>query len=222
MAARRSAAAVIAERRLSPSGDTPQNARADEIVRAAARLFDKAGYTNTSMAQIAQAVGLAKPTLYHYFASKADLLIAIHTSFMDPLIEKHEARLAAREGPEAQILGAMTDILELVENQRGHVRVFFEHHRELPRESRRLFMEKRVRYERAIMQAVADGAERGEFIVEDLRPTTLAIFGMCNWAYQWWQPGTGMSPAGIARLFANMIFYGLVPRELADGTRVTG
>ena len=39
--------------------------------------FAELGYPGTSMNQVAQACGLSKPALYHYFRDKYDLLVQI-------------------------------------------------------------------------------------------------------------------------------------------------
>lgn len=110
--------------------------RRQQIVDAAAELFDKVGYSNTSMEDIAAVVGVAKPTLYHYFPGKDAVLLEIHEEFIDLLNRQHAERVAAELGPEQLLLEVMADILELMRTHRGHVRVFFEHHRELPPEAR--------------------------------------------------------------------------------------
>ncbi len=48
-----------------------------EIVAIAGDLFFKEGYAGTSMSQIAAAVGGSKQTLYNYFQSKEELLLAV-------------------------------------------------------------------------------------------------------------------------------------------------
>jgi AcrR family transcriptional regulator len=47
-----------------------------EIIATAQRVFTKSGVRATSMGQIAEAVGLGRPALYHYFPSKDDLVAA--------------------------------------------------------------------------------------------------------------------------------------------------
>jgi AcrR family transcriptional regulator len=44
------------------------------IVDAAAALFAKSGYSGARMSQVAEACGVSKSMLYHYFATKDDLL----------------------------------------------------------------------------------------------------------------------------------------------------
>src|SRR5438132_1665093 len=50
------------------------SARREELTRAAARLFAERGYQGTSLADLAEAVGVQKPSLYHHIAGKEELL----------------------------------------------------------------------------------------------------------------------------------------------------
>src|SRR5579862_3021566 len=50
------------------------SARREELTRAAARLFAERGYQGTSLADLADALGLQKASLYHHIESKEDLL----------------------------------------------------------------------------------------------------------------------------------------------------
>lgn len=48
--------------------------RKNEILDTAQKLFYQKGYENTSVADVVEAVNIAKGTFYHYFKSKAELL----------------------------------------------------------------------------------------------------------------------------------------------------
>jgi TetR/AcrR family transcriptional repressor of mexJK operon len=61
---------------LSPSRDAKDDRR-DAIVEIAKRAFIEFGYAGTSMSCIAARVGGSKATLYNYFKSKEELLIAV-------------------------------------------------------------------------------------------------------------------------------------------------
>jgi len=188
--------------------------RRQQIISLAAGLFDQSGYSNTTMDDIAREVGVAKPTLYHYFPSKDDILHAIHEEFIDLLISRHEARAGTGLQPEQLLLEAMADILELMETHRGHVRVFFEHHRELPAEARGPIRVKRDRYEKIVEDLIGEGIEMGVLRQTDAHLATLATFGMCNWAYQWYRPGGPLRSREIAYQFWNFLIYGLGTDEL--------
>src|SRR4051812_34417524 len=48
--------------------------RREELTREAARLFAERGYHGTSLADVAEALGIQKASLYHHIESKEDLL----------------------------------------------------------------------------------------------------------------------------------------------------
>jgi AcrR family transcriptional regulator len=57
----------------TPTGLRPLGAVARHIARSAAKLFAERGYDATSVREIVEAAGVAKPTLYYYFRSKEGL-----------------------------------------------------------------------------------------------------------------------------------------------------
>lgn len=52
-------------------------AKRQEIIRIAGELFEEQGYDRTSMSQISERLGGSKATLYGYFKSKEELLLAV-------------------------------------------------------------------------------------------------------------------------------------------------
>jgi AcrR family transcriptional regulator len=191
------------------SAQSAADIRRAEVIKLAADLFDRSGYSNVSMEQIAAEAGIAKPTLYHYFRAKDEILRGIHESFIDILLQRHDERCRLGMAPADLLLGSMTDIFGLMETHRGHVRVFFEHHRELPDAVREQIRFKRDRYQQLIHHAVTEGIRTGAFRSVDSEAATLAIFGVCNWAYQWWRPGAGVDPAHTAQKMWDLIIRGL-------------
>lgn len=72
--------------------------RRDELLDTALSLFLEHGYERTSVEQITSAVGVAKGTFYHYFASKQDLLEQLVERFTDDLFTQIEVALEATGG----------------------------------------------------------------------------------------------------------------------------
>src|SRR5262245_21158867 len=161
------------------------------------------------MENIADAVGVRKPSLYHYFKSKDELLFWIHEEFVDLLLERHVARLKLPLTSTQLLHEIMADILELMETHRGHVRVFFEHHRELTGGRKEKIKLKRDRYHTMVEDVVRRGVETGEFRSLDVRLATLAIFGTVNWAYQWYQTEGPLRPREIAYVFSDLLLTGM-------------
>lgn len=75
----------------------------DEILDAAAELFTTLGYTATSTRRIADAVGIRQASLYHYFATKDDILAALLDTTVAGSLD-HARRLSAHDAPAADRL----------------------------------------------------------------------------------------------------------------------
>lgn len=58
------------------------------ILDTAYRLFQKKGFANTSMSEIAAEVGGSKATIYSYFPSKEELFVECMTNFSDQYIDR--------------------------------------------------------------------------------------------------------------------------------------
>lgn len=183
--------------------------RRAEIITVAASLFDKEGYFRTSMEQIAAEVGLAKPTLYHYFNGKDEILFGVHQEFIVQLFKSQEERSCSDEDPADQLRDIMRDIFRLMDTKRGHVRVFFEHWRDLPDELRDTVIDQRDRYRDLVEDVIRSGISDGSFQTSEPRLATLAMFGMCNWAYQWYRPDGASTPDDIADFFFDLLYVGL-------------
>jgi AcrR family transcriptional regulator len=188
--------------------------RREAIIDAAVTLFQEQGYANTSMQDIADAVGLLKGSLYYYIDSKEDLLYEIHQRFMSVLIKKAEAREVVPDLSACQRLAAViSDLLELVRDYRPYVVVFFRERYALTGPRWDAVHEKREAYEafvrRIVQQGQQDGTFRGDL---DEKIVTFGLFGMCNWAYRWLDPGGNLSIEQIAQIFSALLLDGLTPR----------
>jgi AcrR family transcriptional regulator len=183
-----------------------QERKRQNIVSNAAQLFEKDGYHRVSMTDIANAVDLAKPSLYHYYKSKADILFAIHEQFFDPRLAAAEA--VADMPPREALHALIVDMMALMDTHRPHLRTVFEHHGELEGDQRTTVLDKRDRYEQILQDVLARGVKAGDFRKINPRLSALAVFGMCNWAYQWYKPG-GTASAEIADVFFDLLTNGL-------------
>jgi len=172
--------------------------RMSDIVREAARLFDRIGYHGVNMEMIAEAAGVRKPTLYHYIRAKDQILFEIHETIVDRLHGNTQARIAAG-APALEILkGAVTEIFNLVHDHPGFVRAFFEHFREMNAENRATLRTRRAGYVDELVAVMAKGMDDGEVARADPRVTVLTVLGAANWSYQWYRPERDGPPAAIA------------------------
>ncbi|MDQ1129281.1 TetR/AcrR family transcriptional regulator [Microbacterium sp. SORGH_AS_0888] len=88
--------------RASGSSPTGQGTRAD-VLAAAADLFCTRGYASASTHAIAEAAGIRQASLYHHFARKADVLLALLLDTVQPSLDVAAQLLARDEEPAARL-----------------------------------------------------------------------------------------------------------------------
>jgi len=114
------------------AGTTKADAQRQRVPSASAEIFSKRGYRATSMNEITAAVGLSKPTLYHYFRSKEQILVRLYENVMDHTVSSARAIAAAAPSPIDALRELITYRVRCTcENQALH-KLFFEEETELP------------------------------------------------------------------------------------------
>jgi AcrR family transcriptional regulator len=109
-----------AEVLVAPDSGAPSRVRED-IIAAATRVFSDRGYHAASMAEIAKAVGIRKPSLYHHVRKKEDLLFAIHEQMIDELIEQTMPVFTSSMTPAEKVRGALKIAMSFVARHRDDV-----------------------------------------------------------------------------------------------------
>jgi AcrR family transcriptional regulator len=198
----------------SPSDLTPKGATSRaRILDIAARLFDEAGYHGTSMQDIVRAVGISKAGIYHYFASKDDILMAIYTLLVDQLIERQNGHLATPQSATVILRSMIADLVEQMDRHPTHYRVFTDiiigELRRLSAEARQEILDKRRIIHENFGRVIDLGVQRGEFALSGDRDLIVfGIVGMC-WAYQDLEVLPNVKATKAAETFSGLILRGL-------------
>lgn len=194
-----------ADRRFTTKGERRRN----EILDAAADLFDRLGYHQATIALIADEIGTTKANVYHYFRAKHDILFAIHEAWIDDLIRHFDEKVAQQESVEEQVRTVVHDVLRIVAERRSQVRVYFEYLRELPDELRHSAETRRDEYTTRVEGVLARGMDNGVVRTMPLRVTTFGLFGIVNWTYQWYRPEGPQDPDQIADQIFEIFWRGV-------------
>lgn len=160
-----------------------------EVLDAATELFAQKGYEATSLQDIADAVGVSRPALYHYLSSKEDLLVmlveGVSQSLADVLGEM-------RERPDLAPTEKISKVTEQLVRQRvqhpGRFLILDRSESVLPEPARTDHAEAKRRILREVVTIIDEGVRAGEFLPTDARTAALSLIGMCNWVAWWARP----------------------------------
>jgi AcrR family transcriptional regulator len=166
------------------------SARREELTRIAARLFAEQGYQGTSLADLAEALGVQKPSLYHHIAAKEDLLWEVAWEGANAFHAALDA--VPPEAPAAErIRLALRGHLGVVAGQLDIATVFVREWRYLEGERHQRFVAERRRYEERIRELFREGVEGSQLRTDlDVATAALLFLSAANWAYTWLRPGS--------------------------------
>jgi AcrR family transcriptional regulator len=180
--------------------------RRAEVVQQAASVFAARGYDQTSVPELADALGIAAGGLYHYFAGKEELLIAICDQLMDPLLARAQA-LAVDDGDAIAQLRTLVELwVQHVIRHRDHVLVFQQERHVIERgEQWRKVRSDRKRFERLLAGVLERAHDAGLTRLADTRLALSALLGMVNHTATWYRPRGHLTASTIAAGYVELI-----------------
>jgi AcrR family transcriptional regulator len=188
--------------------------RQDQLLATATRLFKEQGYHNTSMQDLADALGLQKGSLYYYIDSKEELLRRLlerATSFLAAGIDEI---YAAGLPPAEKLRWALEAHAVTMMEHLDLVSVYLQEYRSLPPSRLEEVLAVRKHYERVLMQILEDGIAAGDFRPVNVKMAVFGLLGMVNWTHQWFTPEGAFSAQQIAAMLADLALGGLVRRDV--------
>ena len=194
------------------------NDQREAILRHAAALFARSGYPATSMKQVAEACGLSKATLYHYYRDKYAMLVQIAEGHVLRLHALVDEVLGQQLAPEPALRALVQRIVaEYADAQHAH-RVLTEDVRFLDAEDRQRILD----HERAVVAGFAHivGLLQPPLQQAALaKPVTMLLFGMINWMFTWMKPEGALDHATLAPMVADLFLGGLPALALPSRPR---
>lgn len=179
------------------------------ILDRSAELFSAHGYDRASMNKIAEACGVSKANLYHYYKDKEGLLFDVIRFHLEELIEVVDGADHPDLPPEARLRGLIAALLEAYRDADSQHNVQISSMRFLPQE-RQAELKKMERDLVVTFAAAVAGVAPHLKDTRLLTPVTMSLFGMVNWHYLWFRSTGSVSRAEYADI---------VTRLVADGAR---
>lgn len=187
--------------------------REQDIVAAAARVFQEKGYHAATTRDIAAAVGIQQASLYYYIASKEELLYLVVREPIMQLYAQVEAIVKSSLPARVKIERGIQAHLVAFDENYPHMFVFVQELHNVVQALQDTLREFPGRYQNLWEELLRQGVARGELRADlDVITSALMILGMCNWMYRWYRKGGRLDVQAVAKQYADAILDGIVRR----------
>ncbi len=190
------------------------DAQREAMLAAAARLFAERGYPVASVAELAQALGVSKALLYHYYRDKEQLLFDIVDRYLDGLLAAVDEVQALQLPRDAHLRALIERLMRAYEHSGAYHRVLVQDVKYLSAPHRGRARAKQRRVVDAFADAIVAVAPELEPAAL-ARPVTMVLFGMMNWTFTWLRQDGALTYADLAPVVAGIFLGGV--RQIKEG-----
>jgi TetR/AcrR family transcriptional regulator len=187
-----------------PSRSMQRELKREALLRAAVSAFNRQGFNQTSLEEIAHKLGVTKAALYYYFPTKNALLAACFDRAMD--MARDSLATAKREGRNGRqkLILMFRRYLETMTSELSESLLLTEEHALTPRERNKL-IEQRDAFEAELRNLVREGIGDGSIVDCDPKLTIFLMLGAINWVPKWFTPKGPWSNAQVAKGITEML-----------------
>ena len=133
----------------------------ERIIAAAAKLFGEKDYHDTTTAKIAESAGVAAGTIYIYFRSKEELLVAVFEEFLGRHMDRLREGVEREKTPRDKLMRLLTLGLQLMQDNPDSARIFLSQLRQSTKMITTVVKRSSRAYKDIIEDVLAEGARTG-------------------------------------------------------------
>ena len=178
------------------------------ILSRSAALFAAHGYTGTSITMIAEACGVSKALMYHYYSSKDAVLFDLLSDHLQHLVGVVEAASRSSDRGSDRLFAISAALLEAYRGADAEHQVQIASLKLLPAAQQEGLKEMErtlvALVSEALVAAIPSIAKRHHL----LKPLTMSFFAMLNWHYLWFREGKGITRDKYARMVTALVLAG--------------
>ena len=183
----------------------------DKLLRAATDLFYRKGYAATTIQDIGSKAGISSSLIYHYFATKEELLFEIVESTRNSF----EAILLKIQRDTPNPLDCLREIIRATvihpnSEAKKETKVFLDENYWLTKKHKERVKQRERELYDIVVTKVAEAQERG--LAKGLPATIVAfnIIGVLNWSYRWYKANGNLTIEEIAAVMVDFVMEGIV------------
>jgi len=185
----------------------------EAVLHAAVRSFNEKGFHATSLDDVANALNVTKPTIYHYFANKDEILFECVRRGLDSIRHAAEAVESEGGGGLERLRRLMRDYAIIMTRDFGMCVTRTADH-ELSGDSRAKFRALKREIDQTVRRVVEQGMADGSIAGGDPRLVTFTLTGALNWIAHWYDPRGTLGAEDVADAAVATLVGGLAPRRL--------
>lgn len=203
-----------------PDQEAQRELRLDALYRVASAAFRRNGYHGTSLVDIAEELGISKPSLYYYVKNKQDLLYQCH------LVAAEQALAALCEDPELsgleRLKRSISNYIEAIIGDQSASVVILEEKSLSPAQLEHVIKE-RDQFDLRLRAIIEAGHKDGSIVPCNPKMAVFTALGAANWVTKWYRPTGPWTVEEIKRDVADLVCGGLaasgreaIPEQVAD------
>ena len=187
----------------------------DVVLRESGRLFNRNGYHNTSLDDIALALGVSKGTLYNYVTDKQEILFAFHNMGMDIGERAIAAARDIKENGLGKIRFAVVTYIRDVGEELGGYGVVAEIGA-LKTAEREKIVKRRDALDRSFTALIEEGMADGSLRRVDPKMALFTFLGVFQIIPNWFSPDGRLSSSEVADAIADVLLYGMAGPSVSE------
>jgi len=171
----------------------------DAVLKAALASFIETGYHGATVRDIARRAGLSVPGIYHHYATKQDMLLAILDLAMEDLLSRSRAAKDEAGGDPVRAFARLVECLVLFHcHRRDLAFIGSSEMRSLEHANRVRITSQRTAQQRLIDAEVDAAVRSGRFGVSFPRDAARAVVTMCTAVPSWYRADHESTPEQVA------------------------
>jgi AcrR family transcriptional regulator len=180
----------------------------DAVLRTAAQLFNEKGFAAVTLDEVAERLGVSKPTVYYYVDSKDAILFECVRTGLEMLKTAIQGVDATGGRAVDKLEAAMRAYVDIVTQDFGMciIRVGED---PLPPEGRQKLRRMKAELDREFRELIRAGVAEGSLAPCDPKLAAFTVAGALSWIGRWYQPGGALSPTAIADQCIGVLMQGL-------------
>ena len=193
----------------------------ERILSAAIDLFYEQGYARTTLDQVARSLGVTKPFIYQYFASKNDLLAEICSRAIRDAHDTLNRTLTQQGTATEKLKTIVRDFTHTVLDNQANAVIYSREEKELEPKDRETIKRMRRDFDHRLVDLLEEGVRQDEFVIEDLRLTAMVIGSIVGWSPVWYRAGGRLTKEEASERVSSLVLtmVGVKPPRARRGSK---